>query len=180
MTATLNGAPLSNDVVLTVSVEGDSAEESTDFEAVTDFEVTIEGGSSAGSQVFALTPISDQRYEGDETLLVSATTRASLAVGPSPGLVLKMANSTGARSTSANRAHRGNAPPTNKPTDCYDAGYPKAPTSTSTPHTSRSSNTRQPQHHAPQTTQLEISQNHLYSTDLQPPLEFAHVRSDYV
>ena len=90
VTATLNGAPLSNDVVLTVSVEDDSAEESTDFEAVTEFDVTIEGGSSAGSQVFTLTPISDQRDEGDETLLVSATTSASLAVGPSPGLVLKI------------------------------------------------------------------------------------------
>ena len=90
VTATLNGAPLSNDVVLTVSVEDDSAEESTDFEAVTDFDVTIEGGSSAGLQVFTLTPISDQRDEGYETLLVSATTSASLAVGPSPGLVLKI------------------------------------------------------------------------------------------
>ena len=90
VTATLNGAPLSNDVVLTVAVEDDSAEESTDFEAVTEFDVTIEGGSSAGSQVFTLTPISDQRDEGDETLLVSATTSASLAVGPSPGLVLKI------------------------------------------------------------------------------------------
>ena len=90
VTATLNGAPLSNDVVLTVSVEDDSAEESTDFEAVTEFDVTIEGGSSAGSQVFTLTPISDHRDEGDETLLVSATTSASLAVDPSPGLVLKI------------------------------------------------------------------------------------------
>ena len=90
VTATLNGAPLSNDVVLTVSVEDDSAEESTDFEAVTEFDVTIEGGSSAGSQVFTLTPISDHRDEGDETLLLSATTSASLAVDPSPGLVLKI------------------------------------------------------------------------------------------
>ena len=90
VTATLNGAPLSNDVVLTVSVEDDSAEESTDFEAVSEFDVTIQGGSSAGSQVFTLTPISDQKDEGDETLLVSATTSASLAVGPSPGLVLKI------------------------------------------------------------------------------------------
>ncbi|MYA75176.1 MAG: IS30 family transposase [Acidimicrobiaceae bacterium] len=32
------------------------------------------------------------------------------------------------RSSSANRTRRGSAPPTNKPTSCSDAGYPKEPT----------------------------------------------------
>ena len=39
--------------------------------------------------------------------------------------------------SSAKHDPRGNAPATNKPTDCYDAGSPKAPTSTSTPYNSR-------------------------------------------
>ena len=80
--------------------------------------------------------------------------------------------STASRSTSVNPDRRGSDPATNRPTGCCSAaGCPTAPTSTSEPYASP--HRRQPQPHATQTTQLEISTHHIHSPKLQPPLELA-------
>ena len=62
------------DTTMTVSV-GDSgtATSGTDYQAVSDFTVTIKAGRTSGSAPFTLTPIDDTLIEGDETISVDGT-----------------------------------------------------------------------------------------------------------
>ena len=86
VTATLNGAPLIQATVVTVSVSGDSAS-ADDFAAVTDFTVTIPANGQAGTARFTLTPTDDAEEEGPETVSVTGTTDV-------PGLTVTAAELT--------------------------------------------------------------------------------------
>ena len=63
----------SREVTVSVGGAGDTATGVTDYASVTDFTVTIPGGSTSGSAEFTLTPTDDGATEGDETLSVTGT-----------------------------------------------------------------------------------------------------------
>ena len=81
ITAATDGDTFTTDrtVTVTVGADDDRAESGTDYEAVSEFTITIAAGESSGSAAFTLTPIDDSLIEGDEALTVSGT---------SPGLVV--------------------------------------------------------------------------------------------
>ena len=83
VTATLGGAAFATATEVTVSVgaSGDGATAGTDFEAVSDFTVTIEPGMASATGAFTLIPTLDQLPEGDETVTVSGTA-TGLTVSP--------------------------------------------------------------------------------------------------
>ena len=85
VTATLNEAAFppddSTDVTVSLGETGDSATEGTDYTAVADFTVTIDGGSTSGSETFTLEPMDDGLAEGDEELSVSGSTTAATMAG---------------------------------------------------------------------------------------------------
>ena len=60
-----------------------------DFVAVPDFTLTIPPAQSAGSATFTFEPLQDTVHEGDETLLVRATTSLELDTGEPPTLTLE-------------------------------------------------------------------------------------------
>ena len=79
VTAALDAAPRLEDTTVTVSVgagTGADAASASDFEAVSDFVVTILAGQAEGTADFTLAPVDDD-YEGDETLSVSGSTSAA-------------------------------------------------------------------------------------------------------
>ena len=82
VTARLNGAARPELTEVTVSVAGDTAD-ADDFEAVSDFTVTIAAEEAAGTATFTLTPKDDTVAEDTETLSVTGTTYVSgLSVTP--------------------------------------------------------------------------------------------------
>ena len=81
MTATLDGAALTNATSVTVSVAGDTATAGSDFTTVNDFTLTIPAESMSGTRSFTLTPTDDSMHESAETVTVSGRV-AGLAVDP--------------------------------------------------------------------------------------------------
>ena len=79
VTGTLDGAPLASDASVAVSVgaSADAAVEGTDYEAISDFTLTISAGQMSGSATFTLTPVDDNLDDEDEALTVSGTTTTS-------------------------------------------------------------------------------------------------------
>ena len=89
VTATLDGAALAADVVVAVSVAGDTATAVTDFAAVSDFDVTITGGQTSGFATFTLEPVDDDIDETGETVTVTgSTTSSGLTVAPAGGVTV--------------------------------------------------------------------------------------------
>ena len=82
VTAMLNGAARATTVPVTVSVAGNTATAVTDFNAVSDFTITIASGATSQTGSFTLAPNNDTTDEPDETLTVSgSTTVTGLTVG---------------------------------------------------------------------------------------------------
>ena len=76
-----------DDVRVTVSVAGGTADEGTDFSTVTDFTITIASGATSGEAAFELIPRDDPVNEADETVVVTGATGASgLPVAPALGV----------------------------------------------------------------------------------------------
>ena len=74
VTATSTGtAQRATSVTVSVGKSGDSAVEGTDYQAVSDFTVTIPSGSKTGTGTFQITPINDTAVEDDETITLSGT-----------------------------------------------------------------------------------------------------------
>ena len=75
VTAALDGAARSEATSVTVSVgaAGDSAASGTDYQAVSDFVLTIAPGALSGEATFTLTPVDDGVAEGDEAITVSGS-----------------------------------------------------------------------------------------------------------
>ena len=61
------------DKTITVSVGGGTATAGTDYETVSDFDITIRAGQTSGTGTFTLTPKQDNVTEGNETIIVSGT-----------------------------------------------------------------------------------------------------------
>ena len=81
--AWMGTTPIEEATAVTVSVAagtGEGAAEADDFTAVTDFTITIGGGSPNQTGTFDFTPTSDLVYEGDERVTVSGTGSEKLAV----------------------------------------------------------------------------------------------------
>ena len=74
VTATLDGAALTNATSVTVSVAGDTATAGTDFDTVSSFTLTIPAEAMSETGSFTLTPTDDDMHEGAETVTVSGTT----------------------------------------------------------------------------------------------------------
>ena len=72
VTATRN-PPVTTATTVAVSVVSGTATSGADFEAVTDFDVTIAADAASGSATFLLTPITGDTDEGDETITVSGS-----------------------------------------------------------------------------------------------------------
>ena len=81
VTATVQGVSrFATPQTVSVTVTADSAE-TTDFAAVTPFDITITAGAASGEETFDLSPVSDVLAEGNETLTVSGVS-GTLAVSP--------------------------------------------------------------------------------------------------
>ena len=74
VTATLDGAALTNATSVTVSVAGDTATAGTDFDTVSSFTLTIPAEAMSETGSFTLTPTDDDMHEGAETVTVSGST----------------------------------------------------------------------------------------------------------
>ena len=83
VTAALDGAARLEATSVTVSVgaAGDAAASGTDYQAVSDFVLTIAPGALSGEATFTLTPVDDGIAEGDEAITVSGTV-SGLSVEP--------------------------------------------------------------------------------------------------
>ena len=73
VTAALNDGARTQNTVVQVSVEGNTATVGDDFGAVGSFSITIPVGATSAEADFSLTPVNDVIVEGDETLQVSGT-----------------------------------------------------------------------------------------------------------
>ena len=75
VTATLDGSasPTATEVTVSVGAVGDGATEVTDYQAVSDFTVTVPAGMTSGTGTFTLTPEQDEVAEGDEGITVAGT-----------------------------------------------------------------------------------------------------------
>ncbi len=71
VTATWDGTPSSTATVVTVSVDNDLTSEAADFEAVTDFTITIPADTQSKTVTFKFTPTNDTLYEDEEMVKVS-------------------------------------------------------------------------------------------------------------
>ena len=80
VTAALDGGARLDETVVTVSV-GDTAASGTDYQAVSDFVLTIAPEALTGEAIFTLTPVDDGIAEGDEAITVSGTV-SGLTVEP--------------------------------------------------------------------------------------------------
>ena len=67
-------------VTISVGASGDAAVSGTDYEAVSDFTLTIPSGSKSGTATFRLTPINDTTQENDETLSIAGSVSRGGAV----------------------------------------------------------------------------------------------------
>ena len=89
VSAALEGATRSTDTEVTVSVTGVTARAGTDYEAVSDFTVTIPANLFSGTGTFTLVPEDDETDALHRTVRVQGTTTVSgLAVSPSGGLTV--------------------------------------------------------------------------------------------
>ncbi|MYF94987.1 MAG: hypothetical protein F4210_05680, partial [Holophagales bacterium] len=82
VTGTLDGAPLSTDVTVSVSVSGGTAS-ADDFDPVAAFTLTIEAGQTSGEATFTLTPVDDDADEDDETVVVGGSVQGMSVTGAS-------------------------------------------------------------------------------------------------
>ncbi len=73
VTATVDGAARAEATGLTLAVAPGTAQ-AADFEAVSDFTLTIAAGAASGTATFTLTPLPDQIAEDPETIRVTGTT----------------------------------------------------------------------------------------------------------
>ena len=80
VTATLNGATLSSDTPVVVTVGSGTAVAGTDFVAVADFTITIASNSASNTGTFSLTPIQNSVDEPNKTLDVGGSTTSALTV----------------------------------------------------------------------------------------------------
>ena len=87
VSAALEGATRSTDTEVTVSVTGVTARAGTDYEAVSDFTVTIPANLFSGTGTFTLVPEDDETDAPDRTVRVQGTA-SGLAVSPSSGLTV--------------------------------------------------------------------------------------------
>ncbi len=71
VTASLDEAPLAEDITVEVDVGGDTAAQGSDFTAVASFEVTIAAGDTGGSGTFTLSPVNDDVDEDEEALSIT-------------------------------------------------------------------------------------------------------------
>ena len=85
VTGTLEGEPLDENAVVTLSVSGGSASAGDDFAAVANFRLTIPAGEKTGEASFTLAPVDDDVDEADESVLVTGT-GPGVAVSPMRGL----------------------------------------------------------------------------------------------
>ena len=75
VTATINVARASaTQVTVSVGESGDQATSGTDYKAVSDFTVTIAANATSGTGTFTFEPLTDQAYEGFESVTISGTT----------------------------------------------------------------------------------------------------------
>ena len=83
VTAALDGGARLDETVVTVSVgaPGDTAALGTDYQAVSDFVLTIAPGALSGEATFTLTPVDDGVAEGDEAITVRGSA-SGLTVEP--------------------------------------------------------------------------------------------------
>ena len=82
VTAQLNKAPQTAPVTVTIALQAGTALAPADFAAVANVTLTIPMGARSGTRVLTLTPVNDRVDEDDETVRLSATTGASLALVP--------------------------------------------------------------------------------------------------
>ena len=95
--AELDGQSRTEATEVTVSVAAGTAVEGTDFSAVNNFTITIDGGDTSGTATFDLVPLDDDIDEPNETVIVSGTTAASsLTVEPEGGLTVTIADNEAA------------------------------------------------------------------------------------
>ncbi len=80
-----NGLAFQDDRTVTVSVGsgGDSSDWGDDYEAVSDFTITIRAGQNSGGGSFTLSPIDDRVIEGDESISISGSSPGEPAVSVS-------------------------------------------------------------------------------------------------
>ena len=77
VTATINAARSSaTTVTVSVGESGDQATSGTDYEAVSDFTVTIAANATSGTGTFTFKPKTDSAYEGFESVTIGGTTAA--------------------------------------------------------------------------------------------------------
>ena len=83
VTATLDGSasPTATEVTVSVGAVGDGATAGTDYQAVSDFTVTVPAGMTSGTETFTLAPEQDQVAEGDETVSVTGTATGLAVTG---------------------------------------------------------------------------------------------------
>ena len=75
VSATINAARSSaTTVTVSVGESGDEATSGTDYEAVSDFTVTIAANKTSGTGTFTFKPKTDTAYEGFESVTISGTT----------------------------------------------------------------------------------------------------------
>ena len=119
VTATLNAARASaTTVTVSVGDSGDEATSGTDYEAVSDFTVTIAANKTSGTGTFTFKPKTDTAYEGFESVTISGTTGQSGGGG---------ANALGANAANAS------IPVTNTSLSIYDSSNYPAVTLTAAP-----------------------------------------------
>ena len=75
VTATLDGSasPTATEVTVSVGASGDGATAGTDYQAVSDFTVTVPAGMTSGTETFTLTPEQDEVADGDEGITIAGT-----------------------------------------------------------------------------------------------------------
>ena len=81
VTAALDGSasPTAMEVTVSVGAVGDGATAGTDYQAVSDFTVTVAAGMTSGTGTFTLTPEQDQVAEGDEGITIAGTSALPVA-----------------------------------------------------------------------------------------------------
>ena len=79
VTGRLNGAPRTQETVVTVTVTPGTAQ-AADFAAVSSFPLTISENAADGTASFTLTPVNDLMDEPDETVTVDGSTTVGLTV----------------------------------------------------------------------------------------------------
>ena len=71
VTVRLDGAPRATPTQVTVSRTGGTATSGTDYEAVSDFALTIPANQTSGTARFTFTPLDDSTEDGDETVILT-------------------------------------------------------------------------------------------------------------